>query len=67
MHEVIQKGCSPLYSALKCATFNNSLDLQTCLERLLHRGRVEEEGVNLDYLERLHVQHERWLVEKCTE
>lgn len=40
---------------------------QTCLERLKRRGRAEEEGVKLDYLETLHVQHERWLVEKTTE
>lgn len=41
--------------------------LQICLERLQRRGRAEEEGVTLDYLEKLHVQHERWLVEKSTE
>ncbi|XP_011614000.2 deoxyguanosine kinase, mitochondrial isoform X1 [Takifugu rubripes] len=40
---------------------------ETCLKRLQHRGRAEEEGVKLDYLEMLHVQHERWLVEKSTE
>lgn len=40
---------------------------QKCMERLEHRGRAEEKGVKLDYLDKLHVQHERWLVEKCTE
>ncbi|XP_034728526.1 deoxyguanosine kinase, mitochondrial isoform X2 [Etheostoma cragini] len=38
-----------------------------CKERLERRGRAEEKGVKLDYLEKLHVQHERWLVEKSTE
>lgn len=38
-----------------------------CMERLKHRGRAEEKGVELDYLDKLHVQHERWLVEKSTE
>uniref|UniRef100_A0A3B4U8Y2 deoxyguanosine kinase n=1 Tax=Seriola dumerili TaxID=41447 RepID=A0A3B4U8Y2_SERDU len=38
-----------------------------CMERLEHRGRAEEKGVELDYLDKLHVQHERWLVEKSTE
>ncbi|XP_005795147.3 deoxycytidine kinase-like isoform X1 [Xiphophorus maculatus] len=38
-----------------------------CMERLKSRGRPEEEGVKLDYLETLHRQHEKWLVEKSTE
>ncbi|XP_047447918.1 deoxyguanosine kinase, mitochondrial isoform X2 [Mugil cephalus] len=38
-----------------------------CMERLERRGRAEEKGVKLDYLDKLHVQHERWLVEKSTE
>ncbi|XP_023137000.1 deoxycytidine kinase 2-like [Amphiprion ocellaris] len=38
-----------------------------CMERLKKRGRAEEKGVKLDYLDKLHVQHERWLVEKSTE
>lgn len=40
---------------------------QICMQRLEHRGRAEEKGVKLDYLDKLHVQHERWLVEKSTE
>ncbi|XP_034026210.1 deoxyguanosine kinase, mitochondrial [Thalassophryne amazonica] len=37
-----------------------------CMERLERRGRPEEKDVKLDYLDRLHLQHERWLVEKST-
>ncbi|XP_026198351.1 deoxyguanosine kinase, mitochondrial [Anabas testudineus] len=40
---------------------------QKCMERLQRRGRSEEKGVKLDYLNKLHIQHERWLVEKSTE
>ncbi|XP_019908469.1 deoxyguanosine kinase, mitochondrial isoform X2 [Esox lucius] len=40
---------------------------QICLERLGRRGRTEEKGVQLDYLETLHTQHEEWLVEKSTQ
>ncbi|XP_037536017.1 deoxyguanosine kinase, mitochondrial [Nematolebias whitei] len=39
---------------------------QRCMERLRRRGRPEENEVKLDYLDKLHVQHERWLVEKST-
>ncbi|NXW38042.1 DGUOK protein, partial [Phaetusa simplex] len=40
---------------------------QTCLERLRRRARSEEGGIRLGYLQQLHAQHERWLVEKTTE
>ncbi|XP_018608376.2 deoxyguanosine kinase, mitochondrial [Scleropages formosus] len=40
---------------------------QICLERLKRRDRDEEKGVKLDYLEKLHDQHENWLVNKSTE
>ncbi|XP_075300945.1 deoxyguanosine kinase, mitochondrial isoform X2 [Opisthocomus hoazin] len=40
---------------------------ETCLERLRRRARSEEGGVRLGYLQQLHAQHERWLVEKTTE
>ncbi|XP_070760008.1 deoxyguanosine kinase, mitochondrial isoform X2 [Enoplosus armatus] len=40
---------------------------EICMQRLERRGRPEEKGVKLDYLDKLHVQHEKWLVEKSTE
>ncbi|NXL84192.1 DGUOK protein, partial [Alectura lathami] len=40
---------------------------QRCLERLRWRGRAEERGVQLHYLQQLHAQHERWLLERSTQ
>lgn len=39
---------------------------QRCLERLWRRARVEERGVQLLYLQQLHMQHEHWLLERRT-
>ncbi|XP_077571235.1 deoxyguanosine kinase, mitochondrial-like [Stigmatopora nigra] len=40
---------------------------EKCMERLERRGRPEEATVELDYLQKLHKQHQNWLVDKTTE
>jgi deoxyadenosine/deoxycytidine kinase len=34
----------------------------TCMSRIRKRGRKEEDGIQVSYLEQLHARHEEWLV-----
>lgn len=51
----------------RCGCDTRRFASQRCLERLRCRARPEERDVTLRYLQQLHVQHERWLLERSAE
>lgn len=51
----------------RCGCDTRRFASQRCLERLRCRARPEERDVTLRYLQQLHAQHERWLLERSAE
>ena len=35
---------------------------EVCAQRIIHRGRLEEKNISIDYLKQLHKYHEDWLI-----
>jgi deoxyadenosine/deoxycytidine kinase len=56
-NDYVRKEFNNIIIYLKC-------DPKIALERIKKRGRIEEQNIDLDYLNQIHQYHEEWLLNK---
>ena len=56
-NDYVRKEFNNIIVYLKC-------DPKIALERIKKRGRIEEQNIDLDYLNQIHQYHEEWLLNK---